>query len=352
MKNFKAILIIIIFIVVLAAIKIIFLQNKFSVTTHKQSKNQISAVNVYVVKSENMDNKIYITGTILANEEVEIKSETSGKIVNLLFKEGDHVFKGDLLLKINDSDIQAEIKKINVQLKFAGEKDGRQKKLLDINGISQEEYDASLNTLNSLKADLEYAQSQLIKTEIRAPFNGIIGLKNVSEGSYVSSSINIASIQQIDPIKIDFSVPEKYAGMIHNGSAILFSVAGNGDKFKAEVYAIEPKIDMATRTLHLRAICSNKNEKILPGSFAKIELVLTQSGNAIFIPSQALMPELKGQKVFIYKNGKAFEQKVESGIRTETQIEITNGLQSGDTLIIAGIMQLKQGANVKITDIQ
>jgi membrane fusion protein, multidrug efflux system len=351
----------VIIVVILAAV--VFVKLKFlsgdtpQAASIQQGKNPASVVNVYVVKSEKLDNKIYITGTVLANEEVVLLPEVPGKVVAINFKEGSKVTKGELLVKINDADLQAQLKKLQLQEKLAADNEAREKKLLDVNGISRMEYEGVLTQLNAIQADIQLAQAQIAKTEIRAPFDGSIGLKYVSEGSYVSSASSgaasggkIATLQQTDPVKVDFSIPEKYSSVVKQGDSIYFSIQGSDEKFKGRIYAIEPKIDLNTRTVQLRALSGNKEGKIFPGAFVKIELILKESPNSILIPTEALIPELKGQKVFLCKNGKAQAQKVDIGIRTDSHIQITGGLKPGDTVITTGIMQLKPDALVKIIE--
>lgn len=349
MKNLKLWLVLIVFLAGLVILKLTVLSPKTGAgAPAKPGAAAPSNVTIFIVQTSKFDTKIESAGTTLSNEEVDLKPEASGKITQILFKEGDKVNKGDLLLKLNDADLVATLKKLQLQEKLAADKEARQKKLLAIKGISQEEYDASLNALQSIQADKEVTQAQISKCEIRAPFSGVIGLKSVSEGSYVSPTVKIASMQQIDPIKLDFFIPEKYSPQVHKGEKLHFKIQGLHEPFEGQIFAIEPKIDLATRTLQLRAICPNKEGKILPGSFAKIELVLSESDASILIPTEALVPVLKGQNVYLYKGGKAVSRKVETGARTDTQIEITDGLQAGDTLITTGIMQLKPGALVKI----
>jgi membrane fusion protein (multidrug efflux system) len=351
MKNFKTIIIIVLIIAALVIIKIMFLGNKEGgkqAGSAPGSKPAPTAVTVFVTSQETLDNKVFASGTILANEEVALMPEVSGKIVQLNINEGAKVNKGDLLVKINDADLQAQIKKLQIQIKLAEEREGRQKQLLGISGISQEEYDISLNQLNSIKADVELVKAQIAKTEIRAPFNGIIGLKSISEGSNVSPGTRIASIQQVDPVKIDFSIPEQYVGMIKKDNVLQFTLEGINDTFPAKIFAIEPKIDLNTRSVQIRAICSNSKGLIFPGAFAKIDLPLKEIPNAIMIPTEAIVPVLKGKKVFVCKNGKAQAVMVETGIRTDTKIQITKGLQVGDSVVTTGVMQLKPDAPLKI----
>src|ERR1051326_2565676 len=252
MKNFRTLMIAAILIVALVLIKIFFFPSNSNqpAGTQQQGQPQSAIVNAYVVKPQKLDNKIFSSGTVLANEEVTLVPEIAGKITAINFKEGSKVSKGDLLVKINDADLQAQMKKLQLQEKLAEQNETREKKLLDAGGVSQAEYDAILTQLNSLKADIDLTQAQIAKTEIRAPFSGTIGLKYVSEGSYVnqataaSAAVKIATLQQTDPVKIDFSVPEKYSLAVKKGDSIRFTLQGSDKNFMGEIYAIEPKIDL------------------------------------------------------------------------------------------------------------
>lgn len=354
MKPSRTFIFILLSIAILLAVKFIFFGNNAAkpAATGPSQKNQAVPVSAVIAKTATLDNKVYASGTVLANEEVELRPEASGKILQINFREGSHVSKGDLLIKINDADLHAQLAKLHLQSKLSAEQEARQKKLLDIQGISREEYDIALSQLNSLKADEEYTQAQIAKTELRAPFEGLIGLKNVSVGSYVSPSQTIAWLQQIDPVKIDFSIPEKYASMIHHHDQINFTASNSTENFKGEVYAVQPRIDIATRTLQVRALSPNKEGKIIPGAFVKIELVLKEINDAILVPTEAIVPVLKGKNVFLFRNGVAEPQKVETGIRTDAGIQVIEGINTGDTIITSGIMQLRRGMSVKLTDVQ
>ena len=316
------------------------------------SVGQAVLVTGYVVLPQTLDNKIQATGSILANEEVQLQSETAGKIVGLYLQEGSRVKKGDLLVKINDSDLQANLKKNESAVKLDEDNEFREKRLLDIKGISQGEYDAAVNVLNGAKADVELVKAQIAKTEIKAPFDGVIGLKSVSEGSYISNATIVANLEELDPVKIDFSIPEKYMNQVHKGDEIFFTVVGSSQKYKGSIYAIEPRIDVASRTLQIRALASNKDNTLLSGAFASIELVLQHLKNVIMVPTQAIVPGLKSQNVFVSRNGLAQTQLVETGIRNDVSIEITKGLQRGDTVITTGMLQLRNGMPVKILSLE
>jgi membrane fusion protein (multidrug efflux system) len=351
MNKIKTPLIILLIVGALIFVKVRYLSNNVA-GPQMGNSGQVPAVNVTVTiaKSSTFDTKITSTGTTLSNEEVDLKPEASGKITQIMFKEGDRVSKGELLLKLNDADLTATLNKLKLNEKLAAEKEGRLKKLLEIKGVSQEEYDAALNALQGIRADMEFTTAQIAKTELRAPFDGIIGLKSVSEGSYVSPTVKIASMQQIDPIKIDFFIPEKYSSIVHKGQKLTFKIQGQNEIFEGEIFAIEPKIDLATRTLQIRGLSPNKAGKVLPGSFAEVSLTINAASNIILVPTEAIVPILKGQILYVCKSGKATGVKVETGARTDAQIEITSGLNAGDSVVTTGIMNLKEGAPVKILE--
>ena len=306
-------------------------------------------VTVHIVKPQKLDNRILTTGTIMANEEVELKTETSGKVVKILFKEGTRVKKGDLLVKINDEELQAQLSRAKSALNLAEDNAHRFKLLLEREGVSQQDYDAAMNELNARKADVQLYEAQIAKTEVRAPFDGVVGLRNISEGDYVTTSTDIASMQNVDPIKIDFSIPEKYASYTNTGDKIEFTISGSDKTYIGKVYAIEPKVDENTRTLQMRAICPNTKNEIHPGSFADVTLILREISDALMVPSQAIIPILKGQKVFLYKGGVVKEAVVKIGIRTDKDVEIMDGISPMDTVITSGILQIAAGMPVTIS---
>jgi membrane fusion protein, multidrug efflux system len=201
--------------------------------------------------------------------------------------------------------------------------------------------------LNTLKADQELLQAQIIKTEVRAPFNGVIGLRTQSEGAFINSSTVLASLQQLDPIKIEFAVPEKYVSELKKGTEINFYFQNSDKPYIAKVYALESRIDYTTRSLKARALCQNPNNLLIPGSFVKVVILLQSIKEALLVPAQAVIPILDGQMVFICKKGLAKSVKVEIGIRGDNEVQVTKGLNANDTLILTGLMQLKDGMALK-----
>ncbi len=313
---------------------------------------QSLGVNGYIVHSEILDNKIFATGSVIASENVDIKPELAGKIVQINFTEGKFVKKGQPLIKLNDADYQATLRKLDAQLKIAQQSEQRLAKLLAIKGVSQDEYDAVINQLNNIKADMEYQKVQIDKTEILAPFNGVIGLKSVSVGSFINATSQVATIQALNPIKIDFTVPEKYAYQVKMGEVLKFNVDGLSEEFSAKVYAAENQIDPITRSLKVRASADNSKNLLKPGAFVRINFNLNEINNALMIPTESIVAILKGQQVYAVKNGKATPTPVEIGIRTDTKIQIIKGLSVGDTVLTSGLMGLKPGAGVLIKELK
>lgn len=311
-------------------------------------RTAVISAQVKIAKPKTFKNILNVSGSIISNEEVELKTEASGKVIGIFFNEGSYVKKGDLLLKINDADLQAQLKKAEVKLKDAQEKEFRQKKLFEKNGISKETYEEAVNNLNSAIADVENIKALIAKTEIRAPFNGKIGLRYVSEGAYITPTSQIARLQNVNPAKIDFSIPQRFANEISIGNTISIQTP-NGKNYNAKIYAIESKINPETRSLQARAICNNEKNELIPGSYVNVSVNLNEIKNAITIPTQALTLDISGERVFIYKNGFAIPQKVQSGIRTDSEVQITNGIKEGDTVLVSGIMQLRPRAKIKIT---
>jgi len=288
------------------------------------------------------------TGSILANEEVDIRPEISAKVTRILFKEGTKVSKGQLLVKMFDADLQAQLKKSKLQIELKAKEFERKKELLKLNGISKEEYETSENGLNTLIAEQDLLNAQISKTELTAPFDGIVGLRMVSEGSFVTTTTVITSLQQIDPIKIEFSVPEKYKSNLMDKMEVKFTVEGSDRIYSARIYALESKIDAATRSIRIRALSPNPDRSLFPGSFVSIRLNLFPEKESIFISARAIVPLIDGEQIFVVRNGKVATVKVTTGIRTETEVEILNGIQANDTLIISGLLQIKEGMPVKI----
>ncbi len=310
------------------------------------AKVPVSAV---VIHPKKIDNKITVTGSIAANEEVELRTEISGIIQTIYFKEGSRVRKGDLLISLDDEELSAQLEKLRHTQKLYRDSEYRQRQLLEREAISQEEYEQALTELNTVNSDIKLVRTQYEKTKIRAPFNGIIGLRHVSQGSYLTPSDPIAFLYNINPAKVDFSIPEKYSQKVQVGDQVRFMTEALDSPRVGKIYAMEPQVDSETRTLRMRATSNNSDRSLLPGQFARVELIFNTLEEALMVPTEAVVPELGGHRVFISRNGVATSQKVQVGIRTDREVEVISGIQPQDTIITSGILQIRSGSNVELT---
>ncbi|MCI9845057.1 efflux RND transporter periplasmic adaptor subunit [Flavobacterium pectinovorum] len=311
-------------------------------------KDKPTAVTGIVVKTSTFDNNLSLSGSIEANEQIEIHSEVSGIVEGIYFTEGSNVNKGQILFKVNDIELRAQLRQAQTKEGLAGENERRAKLLLQKEAISQEEFDVANADYASMKAQTQLIKAQIAKTSVRAPFSGKIGLRSISPGSYITPAVLVAKLVNTTKLKITFSIPEKYASQVTSGSVIDFTVSGSDKIYKAKIYAIEPEVEVATRTLKIRAIADNIDGKLFPGTFADVKLPLNIINDAIVIPSEAIVPIQDGKKVFISNNGKAKEVIVDATTRTDASILILSGLKAGDTLITSGVMSLKNDSPIKI----
>lgn len=311
----------------------------------------IMGVDAYVVKPEAFAENIEVPGSIIANEATEIHPEVSGRIVRLNLAEGRQVAKGTLLAKLYDEDLQAQLKKLQVQLEIAKTNEERSAQLLKIQGISKADYDASLLNVNNIKADIDIVRTDISRTEIRAPFSGKLGLKNISPGAYVTPATVIAVINQTGQLKLDFTVPERYTGQIKIGQVVNFTYEGSDKKYTAKVIATESSIAENTRSLRVRSLIQTKDDKLIPGSFAKVRLAFEPNPNTILIPTQAVVPQARGKQVILYNNGIAKFVDVTTGVRDSARVQIEQGLKARDTVVVTGLLSVRPEGKIKINRI-
>lgn len=314
-------------------------------------KTQIMKVEGYIIKPMLVSDKAELPGSIIANEVTEIHPEISGRLVYLNLSEGRTVGKGALLAKIFDGDLQAQLKKLQVQLAVAEQTVNRMGELLKINGVSQQEFDLSALQVNTIKADMDIVRTNISRTEIRAPYSGTLGLKNISDGAYVTPQTTLTTIRQNSQLKLDFTLPEKFTNSFKIGQMVDFTVEGNQKKYSARVIAAESGLTENTRSLNIRAQVLNNDGKLLPGIFAKVATDFNADPNGLMVPTQAVLPQSRGKKVIIYRNGIANFTDVETGVRDSSFVQITTGVKIGDTVITTGLMSLKPEAKVEITKI-
>lgn len=306
-------------------------------------------VDALVVEPEPLAEVVRTTGTLLAAEAVELRPETGGRIASIHFEEGRAVRAGDLLVKLHDADLRARLLAATGELELARRRERRAAELVAQNFVRQDEHDTAASRVQILEAEIALIEAQIAKSEIRAPFAGTVGLRHVSEGAVVDASTRIATVQRIDMLKIEFAVPERYARRVRVGSPIVFAVAGSGERYEGRVYAFDPHIDAATRTLAIRAVTPNPTGELMPGAFASIELMLEQTADALMIPSVALVPELESPYVFVLVDGRAEQRRIVTGVRTESRVQVLSGLRPGDVVITTGLQQLRAGDRVDAT---
>lgn len=321
--------------------------NKIEDVKPQESKKALN-VNGQIIKPHLITDQLFVSGKLMPDEEVDLSFEASGKIIDINFTEGSSVKKGQLLAKVNDSQLQAQLARLEAQMPLAEDRVFRQNALLQRDAVSKEAYEQVKTELATLHADIENVKASIAMTELRAPFDGVIGLRQVSTGAYASPTTVIAKLTKITPLKVEFAVPERYARQIRKGTNLTFKIEGKLEEFKAQVYATESSIDPETHTLTVRAIYPNHNGLLLPGRYADVSLKQEEISDAIAIPSEAIVPEMGKNKVFVYRSGKAYPIDVEIGIRTEAEIQIVKGLSAGDTILTSGTLQLRTGMPVTI----
>ena len=314
--------------------------------------NQTLSVNAIVLKPETLNDVFRTTGVLLPDEEVNLIFEASGKITQINFKEGSFVNKGDLLAKVNDAPLQAELRKLEAQLPLAQERVYRQRTLLDKDAVSQEAFETVTTELDKLKADVELVKARINQTELRAPFSGMIGLRMVSEGAYASPQVVVSKLTKISPLKIEFAANESQVDEIVNGTKLTFTVENDLNTYEAFVYAVEASLETSTLSIKARARYANPGGKMKPGHSASIEIQLREITNTIVIPSISSIAEMGQDIAYTYKNGKAHRVVLTKGLRTATSVQVLKGLSIGDTLLTTGVMQLRDGMNVSIAQLE
>lgn len=315
-------------------------------------KRQTPKIDAWVVQPDTLVNQITVSGSLLPYEEVELKNEVAGRVVQLNLPEGKFVKAGTLLVKIFDDDLQANLRKLSAQLEIQKQILARQGELLKVSGISQTDYDQTLTTVSSIQAEIDVVKAQIRKTEILAPFDGTIGLRAVSPGAILTSSTLLATIRQENRLKLDFSVPEKYGSLIEPGLSIGFSLQGDQTIYSATVMATEQSIETSTRSLKVRAVIDHPEKKLIAGAYANVSLSLGEETDALLVPTNAIIPQQKGKSIIVAREGKAHFVEVETGIRTSSAIQIIRGIEAGDTIIISGVLFLKEGMKLDYASIK
>ncbi|MCX6272826.1 MAG: efflux RND transporter periplasmic adaptor subunit [Bacteroidetes bacterium] len=347
MKKFYILPALALVLVVLIVIKI-FRSDKTQAV--KPGKAPVPAVpaECFLVRDTTVNFPLNTVGNVRSNERVEIVSEISRRVVAIGFKEGNNVKQGELLFRLDDAEFQADLKKLTSQLELATQTEARNKQLLSSGGISQQLYDESFSRKKTLEAEAELIRIQIDKTLIRAPFSGKTGLRNVSEGALVTPGTVLTTLEDVSSLKLDFTVPEKYASSVDAGNLLNFRIEGFPKVYEARVEATDPSVDRLSGSLKVRAVIQKPDRNIIPGISTELWLTFKTAEPGLYIPTQCLIPTLKGYLVYLKKQGKAKPQPVVSGMRSEKMVEITGGLALGDTVITTNLLKMKPNVPLKI----
>ena len=316
-----------------------------------QSKSGPVSVEAIVIKPTTVSESIEVAGNILPYELTEIRPEISGRVIQLNFKEGSTVAKDVLLVKLFDADLQAQRKKLKVQLQIAEKTEERQRELLKISGISQQDYDLSLLQVNNIKADIELTMVNIGKTEIHAPYAGRMGLRYISLGAYITPANILTTLSQVNMKKISFNIPEKYSNDIRPGMAVAFGIEGKEGTYNATILASETVIESETRNLKILATINDGNNNLVPGSFAKVGLTLGSNDAAVMVPSQCIVPSARTKQLLLYRNGKPEFVSVTTGLRNAENVQITSGIKPGDTVITTGLLFIRKDSKLKLSKV-
>ncbi|MFZ1728643.1 MAG: efflux RND transporter periplasmic adaptor subunit [Bacteroidota bacterium] len=301
----------------------------------------------YLVQPEYHVVSIRATGDLLANEEVEIKAPVAGNVRKIYFRESQFVNRGELLVDIDNRSWVAQKKGLEARLISAEGELRRKTKLLETQVISEEEVEQSAADVGSLKAQVEGLDVMIDLAAVRAPFAGRLGMRNFSPGAYLSQGSVITRLVQTDKVKVNFTVPAKYAAQAAAGQEVKV-ISSSGDTASAEVYAVNARISQSSRSLQIRAIMNKKHPSFIPGDFVQVLLVVERKTDALLIPAECIVPELKKQVVFVISDGKAMRREVETGSRTSDRVEILKGLSPGDTVLTTGLMEVKDGDRIEL----
>lgn len=308
-----------------------------------------TAVEVAKVAMVPMPQTITAVGSLRSDESVTLRPETAGRISAITFQEGQRVAKGAPLVKLDPAIPQAEVQQAKANLTLARAKFDRAVDLAKRSFISGQARDEAENNLKVAEAALQLAEAKLAKTELKAPFAGIIGLRSVSIGDYVKEGADLVNLEAIDPLKVDFRVPETYLRQVQVGQSLEVTLdALPGSTFDGKVVAVNPLVDAAGRSVVIRAQVRNQDTTLRPGMFARVRLITRQQADALVVPEQALMPQGNEQYVFKVVDGKVVRTKVETGQRRDGRVEVVSGLAPGDTVVTAGHLKVRDGSAVRV----
>jgi len=343
-----------------------------SASPKQQKGGEGGEKSVLVTTSEVMEgpleDRLTTTGRLRGNESVVVRNEVGGKVMNIDFKEGEKVRRGERLMKMRSNVLRAQKKAKRQELELASKRVERQRQVLEQGGISQQEFDILANRKRVLEAEVEQLEAEIDRTVVRAPFDGVVGLRSVSPGAVISAQSDVAELVQTDPLKLEFTVSERYASALKEGDEIQFrtydpdrevSTGGRdpyngmseqdpaGERHTATVYALEPSLDTQSHALRARARVANPDAEFRPGGFAKVIVTVRTIEDALTVPATAVMTSGETNTVWVEVDGKAEKRTVQTGLRTESRVQITRGLEAGDRVVVTNRQQVSEGVKLE-----
>lgn len=326
-------------------------EKKTTPTTQQGRQQQPQKVDAVIVAPQKITESIEVPGTLTASESTEIHPEVSGRLTMLNVREGAYISKGSVIAKLYDADLQAQLKKLQAQLNIANQTANRLSQLLNIQGISRQDYDMAVLNANNIRADIEIAKTNIARTVVRSPFSGKLGLKEISVGAYVTPQIVIAVIKKTSDLKLDFTIPEKYISEAKPGKMVFFTVAGSDIRHTAKIMATESGITENSRSLNIRSTVVGNDPSLVPGAFANVMLDFAPDYTALMVPTQAVIPQARGKNLIVYRHGIAKFMDVTTGVRDSANVQILSGINAGDTIVTTGLMSVKPESKILIKNI-
>lgn len=316
-----------------------------------QKQKQSLQVETFEVSKGYYADQFTTTATLMANEEVELKAPFSGQVLRINFEEGSPIKKGQSIIHIDDRAWNAQLSGLKADLEKSEKDQERKKKLLVSGGASEKDLDELKATIEKLKAQIKELEVKIDLAKVKAPFSGVLGMRNFSEGAYLREGDVITKLTETKKLKVAFSIPTGYKNNLVIGDTVRVLV--HDDTVFAEIYAISPVINPTTRTIEARAYLQQKNENpILPGTFGEVIIAKDQSSNALLVPTQAVVPEINDQVVYLYSNGKAERREVKIGGRNAKFVQVTSGIEAGDTIVTTGLLQIRKGMPLELQTVK
>lgn len=318
----------------------------------KQPSSGRSSMNVdgFIVSPQPFNNTVVVTAALQANEQVQLMAPMAGQVLDIYFNEGEKVTAGQSIIRLDDRAWKAQLLGLNAELDAATKDLDRKKQLLTIEGSTQEEVDGLVSKVETLRSQIQQLEINVDLANVKAPFAGTLGLRSFSKGAYMKAGEVITVLTQLDRLKVEFSVAQEHKNSLEVGKVV--RVVVTNDTLEARIYAINPLVDANSRTISVRAILKQESANtIMPGTFAEVLIATEFVEDALMVPTQAIVPEINDQTVFLYKNGKVERRTVQLGGRNAELVHVATGINAGDTIITTGLLQVKIGMDVTLQSI-